>query len=240
MQRIERDRAHVLQLEGLADSTGRALSTAIGAPPAGKSSELNDLLEQVINRLNKLDDTAKKAKQSPHLSDLGRAAMVAEDALRVQKLSDIAAAMAKAEAQRVATARATVYQPPQLDAGDAAGAQRDTEIRSRYQAMDRKQRDALHGAMARGENDTALYALVRDPIAMGPEAEIVRKTLWSTRVEREHAEDLATLDADAEEATRVLSAVGGIQSLLDRHYATITRAPRATPDLTYMGNESAA
>ncbi len=222
--------------DGLADSAGRPLTTAIGAP-TGKS-ELNDLLEQVIGRLNRLDATALRAKQTAHLSVVGRAAMVAEDALRLQKLLDIAAAMAKAEAARVAGARAVLYQPPQLDPADAAGAQRDTEIRARYLAMDRKQRDALHGAMARGANDTALHALLRDPLPGGPTTEIVR-SLWEPRVERERADELAKLERDEEEAVRVLAGVGGIQNLLDRHYATITREPRPTQDPTYM-NESAA
>ena len=74
---------------------------------------------------------------------------------------------------------------------------------------------------------------LRDPMAQGPDAEIIR-SLWEPRVEREKADELQRLD-DARGGSR-RAAMGGGDALLRAIEAFQTgepRKPRPTDDLTY-------
>jgi hypothetical protein len=122
--------------------------------------------------------------------------------------------------------RAALYAPP-----PTANPTVEAEIRARYANMNKAQRDHLHGAMAAGQNDLALGALLNDPLMLGDEAKFL-KSLWAPRVEKEHAGELARLDEDKQEYSNALAGCGGLHLVLER-VAPPTRPPRKTEDLTY-------
>ena len=234
MQRHDQGRAHVLLFEGLTDTTGRPLTTAFGAPPSGKVSELTDHFERAISRLDAYDAAVLAAKKATHLSELGREQHVSKPRAAAQQAVETATVYARHAIKTTAAARAALYAPPQLDSADAVAATRDASIQQRYAQMDDKARKALHAQMGAGQNDVALHALLRDPLLAGPQSDIVQ-SVWRPRVERERAAELAKIEAAEDEARRVLTGIEGAQrNVLDKAYAALARPPRTTEDITYL------
>ena len=211
-------RAYQLIFEHVADRSGKPLRAVIPRPMLhGKSGDLYAAMSTLTKKAEELDDALATAKRLPDLSEQGRRSRVAEQTAAVRRTADAAVVGANHALKVIAEKRQALYEPP--PPADAIAATQEASIQSRYATMSRDERKKLHAQMHDGQADIALRALVRDPLAMGPDAEIVRRSIWEPKVQRERADELAQLDDAEEEATAAKAGAGTILNVLQQFEA---------------------
>jgi hypothetical protein len=161
-----------------------------------------------------LYEASGQAAADKLLSSAGRAERVAP--MRAAAGAALADALQRvqAEQRRIDTARSKLFAVPALDPGDAAGALLDREIRERISGLGEHERDRLWAEMKNGGQPRVGAALLRDPFASTIQKSA--KGVWEATIARTNRADVATLDADEQAAGWAASALGGLQSVLDR------------------------
>jgi len=183
-------------------------------PPGGLQSRMNSILQTTVDKVTVLDNATTTVRRNPNLSPSGRVQAVAPHrAAAIQATADALASVGK-ERQRIADARAKLFAPPTLDAGDAANAQLDGEIRARVAGLSQNELDGLHAAMGAGKQDRVQTALARDPFD-NAEATFAR-ALLAKRVEQKNPDQIAALNVAEEDADWAGSAIEGLKVVLAR------------------------
>lgn len=119
MKRHKQGRADVFTFDGLADRTGRLLTTAIIAPPDGGRGDLHNLLERAIDRLADLDDATTVAKRDAGLNELERVKRVAPKRAAAQQAVEAALVYSRHALKTTAECRAMEERADQLAELDA-------------------------------------------------------------------------------------------------------------------------
>lgn len=234
MEIDSQSRAHLISCDHLHDGSGVRLRVPIPIPQVqGKVGSVWEDVNLAARRFGELDDQLGVAKKL-HLDELGQRQRVAEPLMSARRSAETALTNARHQLAVVEDRRAAAFAPPPLDPQDFAGAQRDAEIRQRYRQMSPSERNALNAQMRDGKNDAVLFALQRDPIALGPDAHSVRAAIWEPRIAREKADELQRIADMEEEAVAARGGAAALLHALETFQVGAPRKPRETEDTTYL------
>jgi hypothetical protein len=202
------------------------LSTAVN----DQANPVKYVVEQLVaNHYVPLDELAETLNKDATLSDVGRAQKLAPQVTATKAATEgVAAGFAESLAE-LETRRAKYYVPPPVEKGE--------EIRLRFEAMTDVRKGELLASISKGENDDALHALVADSLLSDRYKKLV-DAVWSQRVQRTHAPELARLEVFADAYKTGQAALGGLAPVLTKAAPVLPRQPRPTEDLTHMNEEA--
>jgi len=217
---------HYLHLVGLDQRA------AVAVAPFGSETPIAKSVDLMVDQLDGYDKAVAHAKKTGALTPEGIAQHTAVLRTAAQRAIDSAMQGIGATRAAIDAERQSLFAVPTLDAGDAAGAARDREIRERFTQLPQVQRDQLRNEIAQGARDDLLHALLRDPFG-GPDHKAA-KAIWNGKVATANAEVIKRLDAAEHEIGWAASVAGALHQVLDRYTKAQPRPPRKTEDPTYL------
>ena len=214
-QNAATERAAVFETVGVGVRNGRGKIFAITRETGSQSQRARDAERNLLLAVDKYDVAYAKLKEQAVDDETRRMLEEWKNAEQRKLRQQAREARELVNADRAGTenTRSKLLALPAIAPGDAAGALRDRETRERFAGLPEAQQRRLLEEIKGGSHTELMLSLARDVIET-PQSQFA-VGLWTQRMQREHADELAALDEQDAGANAILTSITSLESVIE-------------------------